>query len=230
MAERTYPFGYGTQRCTWPQLNTKWTWTHLHPEMRRRVLRMMDHAQDAGYDVGIGEGARSTTTQRTTFLARHNVVSSGGCCHFEGKRYQLKKGLAHAAPPGSSVHEDGLLDGFALAVDMVGWENHWFDKNCTRYGLKNFGGVRSARTSMVKNGTTSRSSSATADPRSGQRSPRASSSRSGTCPVNRLSRPFRPSPRHHRIRHHRRDTPCLQQERPLRQSRLPGGMHVATVR
>lgn len=142
MAERLYRYGYASTHLTLAGLNTKWTWTNLHPEVRRRLIRMFDHAQDAGYpEVGIGEGARSTEVQRSTFLARHYVVPSGGCCSYQGKRYQLRSGMAHAAPPGSSVHEDGLLAGFALAADLVGWENHWFDKNCSRYGLKNFGGA-----------------------------------------------------------------------------------------
>jgi len=142
MAERTYRFGYAGERCTLAQLNTKWTWTKLHPEVRRRLVRMFDHAQDAGYqDVGIGEGARSIEVQRATFLARHTVVASGGCCVYLGKHYQLRQGMAHAAPPGSSVHEEGLLNGYALAADLIGWENHWFDKNCNRYALKNFGGA-----------------------------------------------------------------------------------------
>jgi hypothetical protein len=32
------------------------------------------------------------------------------------------------------------LEGWAAALDNVGWEDHWFDKNCERFGLKNFGG------------------------------------------------------------------------------------------
>lgn len=145
VAERTYKFGYPVngvyRRLTLAEMGTKWTWTHLHPEMRRRIIGMMNAAQDAGHDPGVGEGARSMETQRTTFLARHYVVASGGCCSYQGKRYQLRKGYAHAAPPGSSVHEDQLYDGFALAVDMTGWEDHWFDRNCQDFGLKNFGGA-----------------------------------------------------------------------------------------
>lgn len=140
----TYLYGYpknGVEtRVTREQLDTKWTWRMLHPELQRRLLAMMHAAMVAGFDCGIGEGARSTNSQTSTFLARHVAVPSGGCCSYKNQRFALKAGMAHAAPPGSSVHEDELYDGYALAVDMRGWENHWFDNNCSRFGLKNFGG------------------------------------------------------------------------------------------
>lgn len=142
MAERTYLYGYQTTRLTLAQLNTKWTWVNTHPEIQRRDVAMMNDSQDAGFDCGVGEGARSTDIQRSTFLARHSVVTSGAyCCFFEGKKYKLKPGVAHAAPPGASVHEDDLYEGYSLALDLRGWETHWFDANCGRYGLKNFGGL-----------------------------------------------------------------------------------------
>lgn len=141
MSERTYLFGYQEQRLTLSQLDTKWTWSHLHPEIRRRLVAMMNACQDAGYDCGIGEGARSTADQLTTFLSRHTRVTSGGCCTYNGGRYALRPGKAPIAPLGSSVHEDQLYEGYALAADLRGWENHWFDVNCMRFGLKNFGGA-----------------------------------------------------------------------------------------
>jgi len=137
----TYRFGYGTQRLTLEQLETRRTWIDLHPEIRRRLIRMFDVARAGGHDLGIGEGARDPVQQEAEFYRRHNQVSSGGCCSYKGKRWALKPGMAPIAPPGNSNHEKGILDGFAMAADLVGWEDHWFDANCQRFGLKNFGGA-----------------------------------------------------------------------------------------
>lgn len=145
MATRTYLYGYPVNgnetRVTLDELNKKWTWINFHPEMQRRIVAMMNASQDAGFDAGVGQAARSTVTQEQAFYSRHNQVSSGGCCTYKGKRYQIKSGVAHAAAPGSSVHEDELYEGYALAIDMRGWESHWMDRNCARFGLKNFGGA-----------------------------------------------------------------------------------------
>ena len=145
MATRTYLYGYPVngeeKRVTLDELNKKWTWVNFHPEMQRRIVRMMDDCQDAGHDAGVGQAARSTIAQEQAFYARHTRVSSGGCCIYKGYRYKLKPGMAHAAKPGSSAHEDELYEGYALAIDMRGWESHWMDQNCSRYGLKNFGGA-----------------------------------------------------------------------------------------
>lgn len=145
MAERTYLYAYGINgvetRLTEAQLQQKWTWANFHPEMQRRCIAMFNDAQDRGHDVGVGQAARSYATQEAAFLQRHYVVATGGCCYYKGRRYQKKASVAHAAAPGSSVHEDELYEGYALAIDVRGWENHWFDINCSKYGLKNFGGA-----------------------------------------------------------------------------------------
>jgi hypothetical protein len=38
---------------------------------------------------------------------------------------------------------DGInaYDAVQVRVDFVGWEDHWFDANCERFGIKNFGGA-----------------------------------------------------------------------------------------
>jgi hypothetical protein len=118
----TYLFGYSGNRLTLDQMTTRQTWAKLHPEFRRRLVALFDEAQDNGTDVGLGEGWRSSDVQRRTFLARHSQVRTGGCCTFEGKRWALNRGQAHAAPPGLSYHEDVTMPSgvWALAVDLVG--------------------------------------------------------------------------------------------------------------
>ncbi len=142
---RTYLYGYGAyqSRLTLEELNTRWTWNMVHPELRRRFVRCMDFAQDAGVDLGIGSGARDPIAQLQEALRRHYVVSCS-LSHdrtYKGVCYRLRDGYAPYAFPGSSVHETGILDGYALAIDVINWENHWFDRNCERFGIKNFGGL-----------------------------------------------------------------------------------------
>lgn len=138
---RTYRWGYQSTRLTETELLVKWSWANVHPEMQRRALACANEAQDSGFDLGFGEGARNPVQQLAEFFRRHNQVSSGGCCTWEGKRYALKPGMAPISPPGYSNHDDDIYEGCALAIDFVGWENHWFDANCERFGIKNFGGL-----------------------------------------------------------------------------------------
>ncbi len=138
----TYPYGYNSppEQLTAAQLDTKRTWARLHPEMKRRLLALFDAAQAAGKVLGVGEAARSAAQQRTVFLERHTVVASGGCCGYQGKRYQLKTGMAHAAPPGKSYHEDDSYEASAVAADLVG-DLTWMRSQCARYGLVEFSQV-----------------------------------------------------------------------------------------
>ena len=138
----TYRFGYGTDRLTLDQMATRQTWALLHPEFRRRLIALFDHAQASGTDLGIGEGWRSSDVQRRTFLARHSEVMSGGCCNFEGKRWALIPPNAHAAPPGLSFHETCITTSgnVAMAADLVG--DLGFGKaNAARFGLVEFSNV-----------------------------------------------------------------------------------------
>lgn len=138
---RTYRTGYGSTRRTAEQLKTWTPWAGLHPEIQRRVLALMNRALDIGVDLGVGGGFRTEQEQLRLFLSRHNEVSSGGCCSYNGKRYAVIAGMAHAAPPFRSYHEgtvnvNGVLKGVAL--DMVGWENGWMEKNLAAYGMRSF--------------------------------------------------------------------------------------------
>lgn len=138
----TYRFGYGDDRLTLDQMTTRQTWALLHPEFRRRLLALFDHAQASGTDLGVGEGWRSSDVQRRTFLARHVEVSSGGCCTFEGRRYALIPPNAHAAPPGRSYHESVLMPSgsFAVAADLVG-DLAFGKANAARFALVEFSEV-----------------------------------------------------------------------------------------
>jgi hypothetical protein len=108
--------------------------------MRRRAIACANASQDAGKDLGFGEGARNPEQQLAEFFRRHYEVKYGGCCTWNGRRYALKAGMAPISPPGSSNHDDNIYEGYALAIDFNGWEDHWFDANCERFGIKNFGG------------------------------------------------------------------------------------------
>lgn len=138
----TYPYGYNTppEQLTAAQLDTKRTWARLHPEMKRRLLALFDAAKAASKVLGVGEAARSAAQQRTVFLDRHAVVASGGCCGYEGKRYQLKAGMAHAAPPGRSYHEDDSYESCAVAADLIG-DLAWMKTQAARFGLVEFSNV-----------------------------------------------------------------------------------------
>lgn len=144
----TYRTGYGTQRRTLAELRTWSRFSMLHPEIQKRVIGLMDAARAAGVDLGIGGAFRTEQEQLSLFLSRHNEVGSGGCCSYNGKRYALVAGMAHAAPPFRSYHEgtvritDGTLRGVAL--DMVGWENGWMEKHLAAYGMRSFAALSGA--------------------------------------------------------------------------------------
>jgi hypothetical protein len=135
MANLLFPFGYGSQRLTAEQLEDHDTWSKLHPEFKRRVLAMFVAANG---HVGCGTGWRSTDVQRTIFLQRH-VVSATGSILWDGKRWALKPGMAAAAPPGSSFHE-GVNNGQAMAIDVVG-DTAWADAHAANFGLVQFSNV-----------------------------------------------------------------------------------------
>jgi Putative peptidoglycan binding domain len=131
----TVPYGYGSQRVTIGQLEAHETWAKLHPEFKRRVTAMFVAANG---HVGCGTGWRSTDVQRNLFLQRH-VVSKSGTILWDGKRWALKPGMAPAAPPGSSFHE-GLNNGLAMAIDVVG-DAVWADAHAAQFGLVQFSSV-----------------------------------------------------------------------------------------
>jgi peptidoglycan hydrolase-like protein with peptidoglycan-binding domain len=129
----TYPDGYNsppTQR-TIEEVFARSSVKMLHPEFKNRWQALMIASEGK---LGIGGAGRSTAQQQAVFLDRHYTVTSGGCCIWQGKRYQLKKGAAHAAPPLRSFHEN-IVQGWSAAVDAVG-DLKWAALNCERFGLE----------------------------------------------------------------------------------------------
>ena len=135
-----YPFGYGAPaaQLSLAELEQRQSWVRLHPEFRRRLVAMFDAARAEGRTLGIGGGWRSSASQEQTFLARHEQVRIGGCCSWQGKRWKLRRGAAHAAPPGRSYHESvPQLGNFAVAADLIG-DLPWMNANAARFGFIHF--------------------------------------------------------------------------------------------
>lgn len=137
------PYGYNGDQIPLEQLDSRQTWRGLHPEFRRRVHAMLVEGDGR---LGIGQGWRSSAVQEATFLQRHTPVTSGGCCVYNGQRYALKPGNAHAAPPGLSFHESQTVDGgsWAMAADMIG-DLAWMEPQLARFGLKSFANLTGAQ-------------------------------------------------------------------------------------
>lgn len=152
----TYRTGYGTTRRTLEELNTWPRFGLLHPEFRARLIALMNEGFRYGKDIGIGGGFRYESEQLSLALDRHYQVASGGCCGYNGKRYALKSGMAHAAFPGNSYHEavpglrflrtDGtymVTNDRGVAVDTVG-HDAWMQDNLARFGLRSFANLSGA--------------------------------------------------------------------------------------
>jgi hypothetical protein len=146
---RTYLFGYGSgpwgaspRRRTRAEVLAAPQFAGVDPELMRRLFALADMVIDGGSDYGFGGGWRSSAQQRELFLSRHNEVPVGGCCRLDGKRYALKAGAAHAAPPGRSYHEETTRAGRALAVDMVG-DHKRANPLAAQVGLVHFADVNS---------------------------------------------------------------------------------------
>lgn len=135
----TYPSGYAGAQVTLAQMRTRSDVQMLDPEFRRRVFAMMRAARRAGVPLGIGGAGRSTAQQTALFLARH-YEDPNGAIYWNGKRWTRKAGVAAAAPPGLSYHEETTPTGGALAVDMVPPTSlAWMAANCARFGLVHLG-------------------------------------------------------------------------------------------
>lgn len=130
-----YMIGYSGKTVTraellaWPQFQK------LDDETARRALALADASIVAGRPVGFGGIFRTEQQQLDLFLSRHHLVATGGCCGYNGKRYQLNDGQAHAAPPKRSYHEATTLKGECYAIDFIG-DMKWLDDNVGKYGLR----------------------------------------------------------------------------------------------
>jgi hypothetical protein len=129
----TYPYGYSNppKQLSLDEIFAKSQVAMLHPEYQRRFRAFMEAGKGG---LGIGGAGRSSAQQERVFYERHHQVSSGGCCSYNGKRYALNVGMAHAAPPGKSFHED-LVEGRAAAVDAIG-NLKWAAAFCEQFGLE----------------------------------------------------------------------------------------------
>lgn len=140
MPESRYMTGYNGTVRTKAELLAWSHWQNLDAEYQRRALAIIDASLTAGRPLGIGSIFRSFAQQQSLFFARHHEVKLGGCCSYNGKRYALNKGMAHAAPPGRSYHEATTKHGKALAIDFTG-DLAFLAENAAKYGLKQFGSV-----------------------------------------------------------------------------------------
>jgi hypothetical protein len=125
---------------TLAQMESRNNWVRMHPEMRRRMVAMFDAAADSGRVLGFGGGWRSTATQTTLFLSRYTPVACPGDVRWDDRCWKKLAGVAAAAPPGRSYHEETTDDGFALAADLIG-DLKWMNANCTNFGLLHFADV-----------------------------------------------------------------------------------------
>ena len=137
---RLFPSGYVGAMVRLAVLRTRADVRALDPEFRKRVFRLMRHLARLGVPLGIGGGGRSTAEQTALFASRH-YVDPAGSIEWAGKRWSRKPGVAAAAPPGKSYHEQTAPYG-ALAVDTVP-PSSWDEQNliCAAFGLKHFADV-----------------------------------------------------------------------------------------
>ncbi|MEM9041184.1 MAG: peptidoglycan-binding protein [Actinomycetota bacterium] len=119
-----------SKRVTLDQLRNFRTFKGLHPDMRDRVISLIEASKG---DVGLGQGLRPVTQQLQLFLSRHEPDPNGRYRH-DGKRWRRLPGMAAAAPPGFSMHEVGL------AADLVG-DLAWVQRNASRFRLQTFANV-----------------------------------------------------------------------------------------
>lgn len=135
-----YMIGYSGRTVTraellaWPQFQK------LDDETARRALALVDASIIAGRPLGFGGIFRTETQQLNLFLSRHHRVASGGCCMYNGYRYQLNDGQAHAAPPRRSYHEATTAKGESYAIDFIG-DLKFLASYGPSYGIRQFGEV-----------------------------------------------------------------------------------------
>lgn len=122
MAETLYPNGYsptGGPGAPQPMsfIEQREDIKTLEPEFWKRIRAMMVASHGT---IGVGGGSRSTEAQRLLFLSRYYIDDVHGTVRYNGHMWSKKTGVASAAPPGSSYHEDQATPNGALAADMVG--------------------------------------------------------------------------------------------------------------
>lgn len=135
-----YSTGYNGKMRTLDELLAWSDWTNTDPEFARRLLAITDASIAAGRPLGFGGLHRTRAQQLALFKSRHHVVASGGCCSFDGFRWALNAGAAHAAPPDLSYHEPTTPDGKSMACDFTG-DLTFLKEHAPAYGLVEFSGA-----------------------------------------------------------------------------------------
>lgn len=131
----TYMVGYSNppKQLTIEQLAKRTDWFMVHPEVRTRLLALMDASKGT---VGFGGGWRSEEAEAAEFVKRHVRVDHVTALFYDGSYWELRPGFAALAPPGLSYHES-TLDGFALAADLTG-DIAWSNAHCHEFALRTF--------------------------------------------------------------------------------------------
>lgn len=117
-----YSTGYNGRVRTLDELLAWVEWNMLPPELRGPVLWILDEARLRGRPIGIGSIGRTEQAADDLARSRHHVVLVGGCCKYQGKRYQLTKGNAHAAFSDRTYHVTMTpsTPRYSLAIDFTG--------------------------------------------------------------------------------------------------------------
>ena len=136
----TYLFGYQGKRYTLPQIEQFETWNRVNPELRERILCMIDQCP---HDLGIGSGWRSSEVQQRLFESRYTPYKEPPGIYWDGAYWRRNAGAAPAAPPGRSYHESTDPKGYALAVDLLNYNPAigWANANDRAYGVNDFAAV-----------------------------------------------------------------------------------------
>lgn len=145
MTTTLFPYGYGTPvaMLTQTQILVKPKVAMVDPELLRRVFAMMEAAHLADVKLGIGGAGRFAGDQDALYRRRHTASDTDlppcnpGAQAYLNKCWTLNPGMAAAARPGESYHEETTPQKKALALDMIG-DMKWMDANLKRYGLYNF--------------------------------------------------------------------------------------------
>lgn len=121
------PSSTGGQRRVNSQMDSSRAVSKLNPQFRSRIEQMLNDNPN----VGIGDGHRDSSKQRTLFLSRYSKTKEETGIFWEGSYWKKNPGVPDATPPGMSMHEVGL------AVDLTG-DLKWVQTHAAKYGLKTF--------------------------------------------------------------------------------------------
>jgi len=121
VTEVLYPNGYSSTGgpgapVPMSKVKARADWKMFAPEFARRIEALMIFGEGR---IGLGGGGRSTAGQTQLFLSRYHEDPNGSIL-WDGKRWTKNPGVASAAPPGRSYHEDDATPQGAVAADMVG--------------------------------------------------------------------------------------------------------------